>query len=185
MKRSHKKVKSMLCQGAFGKEWLTIMNSVCIKGFSWAARWSVAVGYLPGRTWKAFSTVSTGLLSSSKLANTGRLSLNNVGIQNCWRLFAFWLFHSSRNYPSYLKRHMHHRTPLSLFKALSNPKAGWNNPLGQRPFSFFFFYMGFHKWAFRGSWTPANICGIWCIIMCIYSLLFRWSGRVTHLLLDF
>lgn len=155
------------------RAWLIFMNSVCIKEFSWVARWFVGVGYLPGRTWKAFHTVSTGLLLSSKLANMGRLSLNNVGIQNCWRLFAFRLFNSSWNYPSCLQKKGTCIVALllSLFKVLGNPKTRWNNPLGQK-----LFYMGFPKWTFRGSWTPARYTWLWCIIMCIYTV--SYLGRM-------
>ena len=52
---------------------------------------------------------------------------------------------------------------LSLFsKLLATLKQGEENPVGQG-----LFYVGFCKWAFRSSWTPANICGMWCIIMCV------------------
>lgn len=82
MKRSHEEVRSILCQGTFGKENDSLHESVCIRVH--------LGGQVIGRsglfTWEdleGFYTVSTGLLLSSKLANMARLSLNNVGIQRC------------------------------------------------------------------------------------------------------
>lgn len=158
------------------------MNSVCIKEFSWAARWSVGVGYLPGRTWKAFYSVNR-IVVKQQVGKHGK-----VVIKQCWdsELLTFICFSTLQQLMERPKLSKKIKSTciiallLSLFKVLGHPKTGWNYSLRQG-----LHHMGFHKWALEGSWTPANICGIWCIIMWIHSLLFGQCVKVVHLILDF